>query len=85
MEIERAREDLVVAGAAAGTTVVVVLLARIGTIAPPGTIRTLASLFVYFAYLFSRKGGPYGSWDVARNWAALAVLVGVVTLAVAVV
>ncbi len=77
MEIERAREDLVVAGAAAGTTVVVVLLARIGTIAPPGTIRTLASLFVYFAYLFSRKGGPYGAWDVPRNWAVAAALIGV--------
>ncbi len=85
MEIERAREDVIVAGAGAVTTVLLAVLSSTGVVGPIGPLATLAPVFVYFAYLFSRKGGPYGSWDVARNWAALAVLVGVVTLAVAVV
>jgi hypothetical protein len=31
---------------------------------------------VYALYLFSRKGGPYGAFDTARNWAAAAAVVG---------
>ncbi len=80
MEIERAREDVIVAVAGALTTVLVAVSSSIGVVGPIGPLATLAPVFVYFVYLFSRKGGPYGSWDVARNWAALAALVGVVVL-----
>jgi len=31
-------------------------------------------------YLFSRKGGPYGAFDTARNWAIAAALSGVVVI-----
>lgn len=77
MEIERAREDLVVAGSAAGTTVILVLLTRIELFASIGTFAMLAPLVVYFAYVFSRKGGPYGTWDTAQNWAIAALGVGI--------
>ncbi|SNR23839.1 hypothetical protein [Halorubrum vacuolatum] len=75
MKIERAREDLVVAGSGAGATVVLAILSSVGLVGEISSIAMLAPVFVYFAYLFSRKGGPYGSWDLARNWAILAILV----------
>ncbi len=81
MEIERAREDLVVAGAGAGATVLLAILSSVGAVPPMSSIAMLAPVFVYFAYLFSRKGGPYGPWDTARNWAAIAILVAVGVLA----
>lgn len=84
MEIDRAREDVLVAGTAAGTTVALALASRFAS-PEIGVVGTLAPVFVYFAYLFTRKGGPYGAWDTARNWAVLAVLVGLVALAVTVV
>jgi len=85
MEIERAREDVIVAGAGALTTVLIAVLSSTGVVGSIGPLATLAPVFVYFVYLFSRKGGPYGSWDVARNWAVLAALVGVVVLVIAIV
>jgi ABC-type branched-subunit amino acid transport system permease subunit len=76
MEIERAREDLVVAASAGATTVALALLSGGAGLLDLSTVPTLAPLAVYAAYLFSRKGGPYGSLDRPRNWAAVAVLAG---------
>ncbi|AZQ14098.1 hypothetical protein [Halorubrum sp. PV6] len=76
MEIERAREDLVVAASAGATTIALALLSGVVGLVDVSTVPTLAPLAVYAAYLFSRKGGPYGTLDRPRNWAAVAVLVG---------
>jgi len=76
MEIERARDDVVVAATAGGTTVALALLSGVAGVVDIPTVPALAPLVVYAAYLFSRKGGPYGSLDRPRNWAATAVLVG---------
>ena len=85
MEIERAREDALVAGVAGATTVAIALLSSFTAFASVATLPTLAPLAVYALYLFSRKGGPYGRYDTARNWAVAAALVGVVVLSVSVV
>ena len=81
MEIERARDDLVVAASAGATTIAVALLSGAAGVVEAGTLPTLAPLAVYAGYLFSRKGGPYGSIDEPRNWAAAAALAGVVVAA----
>ncbi|SHH26824.1 hypothetical protein [Halobaculum gomorrense] len=77
MDLSDAREDLLVAAAAAlgavGLTVVLDLLAGV----PVSTPVRVAPLAVYFAYLFTRKGGPYGSFDTPRNWTAFVVVVTV--------
>ncbi|OYR39045.1 hypothetical protein DJ82_11460 [Halorubrum sp. Ib24] len=78
MEIERARDDLVVAASAGATTVAVAVLSGVAGVVEVGTLPTLAPIAVYAAYLFSRKGGPYGPLDEPRNWAVAAALVGVV-------
>jgi hypothetical protein len=76
MEIERAREDLLVAASAGATTVAVAVLSSVAAAVSVGTLPTLAPLAVYAVYLFSRKGGPYGSLDEPRNWAIAAAVVG---------
>ena len=83
MEIERAREDLLVAASAGATTVAIAVLSSVTDAVSVGTLATLAPLAVYAAYLFSRKGGPYGSLDEPRNWAIAAVVVGVAVLVAA--
>ena len=83
MQLERAREDLLVAGAGAATTVALAITATVGVVGI-SSLAMLAPVYVYLAYLFSRRGGPYGSWDVARNWALVTVLVGLGILMVAV-
>jgi hypothetical protein len=80
MEIERARDDLVVAASAGGTTIAVALLSGVAGVVDVPTLPTLAPLVVYAIYPFSRKGGPYGSLDRLRNWASAAVLVGVIVV-----
>ena len=84
MEIERAREDALVAGVAGATTVAVALLSSFTAVASVATLPTLTPLAVYALYLFSRKGGPYGTYDTARNWAVAAALAGVTVLSVSV-
>ena len=84
MEIERAREDALVAASAAAATVVVALLSSFTDLVSVGRIPTLAPLAVYVLYRFSRKGGPYGAFDTTRNWAVTAAVVGVVVLVVSV-
>ncbi len=76
MEIERARGDLLVAASAAGATIVLAVVSRGIEAVTLGTLPTLAPLGVYLAYLFSRKGGPYGTMDTPRNWAVAAILAG---------
>ncbi|MFO8115705.1 MAG: hypothetical protein R6U01_10195 [Halorubrum sp.] len=83
MEIERAREDLVVAASAAATTVAIAVLSGVAGVVAVGTLPTLTPLAVYAVYLFSRKGGPYGSLDEPRNWAIAAALVGVLVVVAA--
>ena len=80
MEFERARDDLLVAASAGATTVAVALLSGVAGVVEVGTLPTLAPIAVYAAYLFSRKGGPYGPLDEPRNWAIAAALVGVVVV-----
>ena len=81
MEIERAREDAVVAASAGGTTITIALLSGIVGIVDVDALPTLIPLTVYAVYLFSRKGGPYGVYDTTRNWALTAMISGVVVLA----
>ncbi len=76
MEIARAREDLLVAASAGLTTVVLAVVSSVVTAVTVGTLPALAPIAVYLAYLFSRKGGPYGPWDTSRNWALVAAAVG---------
>jgi hypothetical protein len=80
MEIERAREDALVAGVAGATTVAIALLSSFTAVVSVATLPTLAPLAVYALYLFSRKGGPYGAFDTASNWAVAAAVVGTVVL-----
>lgn len=84
MEIERARDDLVVAASAGGATIAVALLSGVAGVVDVSSLPTLAPLGIYAGYLFSRKGGPYGSLDRSQNWAAAAVLVGVIVVAASV-
>jgi len=81
MEIERAREDAVVAASAGGTTIAIALLSGIAGVVDAATLPTLVPLAVYAVYLFSRKGGPYGPFDTPRNWVLAALLSGVVVVA----
>ena len=83
MDIDRARGDVVVAAGAGGTTIAVAVISSVVAGVSIGAFPSVAPLLVYAAYMFSRKGGPYGSWDRPRNWAVAAVAVGVVVLAVA--
>ncbi|OYR80336.1 hypothetical protein DJ71_15095 [Halorubrum sp. E3] len=59
----------------------IALLSGVAGVVEVSTVPTLAPLLVYAGYLFSRKGGPYGSLDRPRNWAATAVLVGSIVVA----
>jgi hypothetical protein len=81
MEVERAWGDLVVAASAGATTVAVALLSDVAGVVDVATFPTLAPITVYALYLFSRKGGPYGSLDEPRNWAVATALAGVVVVA----
>ncbi|MFD1571539.1 hypothetical protein [Halorubrum laminariae] len=83
MELERAREDVVVAASAGATTIALALFSGVAGVVDLATLPTLAPLAVYAAYLFSRKGGPYGSIDRPRTWAIAAAAVGAVVLVVA--
>jgi hypothetical protein len=77
MDLSDARQDLGVAAAAAlGAVALTVGLDLLGGVAVSTPAR-VAPLVVYFAYLFTRKGGPYGSLDTPRNWTVLVVVVTV--------
>jgi len=76
MKFERARDDLLVAVTGAGATVLLALVSKGVPNITVGTVESIAPLGVYAAYRFSRKGGPYGDLDTARNWAVLTGIVG---------
>lgn len=78
MDLEEAREDLLVAVTAAGTTVALALVDRFVVDGAVGVFAMLAPLFVYFGYVFTRKARRAAGIDNARSWALLAVLVGAV-------
>lgn len=80
MEIERARDDAVVAASAAGATIAIALLSGVAGVVEIATPPRVAPIAVYAVYLFSRKGGPYGSLDRPRNWALASILTGVVVV-----
>ncbi|WP_280586280.1 hypothetical protein [Halorubrum sp. Boch-26] len=82
MEIERARDDIVVAASAGATTIAIALLSGVANVVDVATLPTLAPIAVYAVYLFSRKGGPYGPRDDPRNWAVAAAVVGVIVVLV---
>ena len=84
MEIERAREDALVAAVGGATTVAIALLSSFTGLMSVATLPTLAPLAVYSLYLFSRKGGPYGAFDTARNWAVAAAATGAIVVLAAV-
>jgi hypothetical protein len=80
MNLEDAREDVIVAAAAAVSTVAVAVIGRVVPAADPGTVPSLAPIGVYLLYLFTRKGGPYTALDTVRNWSLLAVVSALVAL-----
>ncbi|SEH43448.1 hypothetical protein SAMN05192561_1011033 [Halopenitus malekzadehii] len=73
MDLEDAREDVIVAAVAAVSTIAVAVVGRLVPVTDPGTVPTLAPIGVYLLYLFTRKGGPYTALDTVRNWGLLAV------------
>ena len=79
MDLDRAREDLLVAGVAAGCAVALTLGFEYGLAVSMPLQYRLTPLLVYVLYVFTRKGGPYGRYDTPETWAALAILVSVVT------
>ena len=85
MDLESAREDTVVAVAAAGTAVAVTAVTELVLGLDTPLVVRAVPLFVYLFYRLTRKGGPYGSLDTPATWAVLAVASGVVTVVVAVV
>ena len=85
MDLESAREDTIVAVAAAGTAVAVTAVTELVLALDTPLVVRAVPLFVYLFYRLTRKGGPYGSLDTPATWAVLAVASGVVTVVVAVV
>lgn len=84
MELEDARDDLIVAVAVAVCTIALSLVVRVAPIPDPGVLVRLAPIGVYLGYLFTRKGGPYTTLDTTRNWVIVAVVVTLGTLGYAV-
>jgi hypothetical protein len=81
MDLDSAREDLWVAGGAAGTAVLVTVLTELLLQIDASLFVRAVPLYVYFLYSFTRKGGPYTRFDTTRNWTILTVLSGVGVLA----
>jgi len=79
MDFDSVHEDVAVAAAAAGCLVALALADRFVLGADPGPLVELVPAYVYFAYLFTRKGGPYASVDTPRNWALLVVIATLLT------
>ena len=84
MDLESAREDMVVAVAAAGTAIAVTAVTELALGLDTPLVVRAVPLFVYLFYRLTRKGGPYGSLDTPATWAALAVASGVATVVLAV-
>ncbi|WP_129115693.1 hypothetical protein [Halegenticoccus tardaugens] len=68
-------DDLLVAGVAAGCTIALTAALKYGLGLDASLVARLAPLYVYFLYVFSRKGGPYGRYDTPAAWSVLLVAV----------
>ncbi|MFB6175561.1 MAG: hypothetical protein ABEI99_00150, partial [Halobaculum sp.] len=80
-DLESAKEDLWVAGGAAGTAVLVTVFTEFLLEVDASLFLRAVPLYVYFLYSFTRKGGPYTRFDTVRNWTILTVLSGIGVLA----
>ncbi|MEZ3143314.1 hypothetical protein [Halobaculum sp. MBLA0143] len=85
MDLDSTKEDTLVAASAAGTAVAVTVVTELLLNLDAALWLRVLPLAVYLVYLFSRKGGPYGSLDTPRTWSAAAVVTGVLAVGVAVV
>lgn len=79
MDLDRAREDVLVAGTAAVCAVALTLGFEFGLETTVPVSYRLTPLLVYVVYAFTRKGGPYGRYDVPSTWVALVVVVTLAT------
>ncbi|WP_101297292.1 hypothetical protein [Halegenticoccus soli] len=73
-------DDLQVAAVAAGCTVALTAVLRYGLGLDVGLVARLSPLYVYFLYVFTRKGGPYSRYDTVATWSALIAAVTVGTI-----
>lgn len=79
MDLERARGDVLVAGTAAGCAIALAVGGEFLLETTIPTLYRLTPLLVYVAYAFTRKGGPYGRYDVPSTWVVLVLLVTAAT------
>ncbi len=84
MDLESAREDTIVAVAAAVTAVAITVVTELVLELDTPLVVRAVPLFVYLLYRLTRNGGPYGSFDTPSTWAVVSVVSGVVTVVVAV-
>lgn len=85
MDVESAKRDLVVAAAAAVTAVLVTVVTEVVLGLGVSILVRAVPLYVYFLYRFTRKGGPYASFDTHRTWAVLTAVSGLAVVAYGVV
>lgn len=85
MDLADAKRDTIVAAAAGGSTIALVVVLRMGLGAELPTLVELSPLFVYFAYLFGRNAIPGETFKRATPWAAIAVAVAVTVVVLTVV
>jgi hypothetical protein len=76
-------DDVTVAAAAAVSTVATALVVSFAVPGDVGVFVEIAPLYVYFAYLFTRRAALPEWFDAARTWAALSALTGVAAIAYA--
>lgn len=79
MDLERGRDDLIVAGVAAVCAIVLTVSVTYGFETAIPIYLRLSPLYVYVLYVFTRKGGPYSRFDTPPTWIGLTLLVTVAT------
>ena len=82
MDAESVRTDLVVAAAAAGSTVVLVIAFAVALPTEPGFYLQSAPLSVYFVYILIHRKLP-DSVDQPASWAGLAMIAAIVAFGIA--
>ncbi|WP_138005996.1 hypothetical protein [Halalkalirubrum salinum] len=80
MDLAEAKQDAIVAAAAGGSTIALVVVLRMGLGADLPALVELSPLFVYFAYLFGRNAIPGELFERATPWAAIAVAVAIAVI-----
>jgi hypothetical protein len=76
-------DDVTVAAAAAVSTVVTALAAAVAVPGDVSVFVEIAPLYVYFAYLFTRRASLPDRFDTVRIWAGLSALAAVGAIAYA--